>query len=59
MLLDIGDDIFYADNITEMLINRLKNLIPESVIRKNANIFATLIFFEKQVNEKGGDEEAE
>ncbi len=58
LLLDIGDDVFYEEN-TEMLVMKLKHLLPEDQIRKYSNFFATLIFFEKQAEMHGGGEEAE
>ena len=58
MLLDIGDEIFQAEN-TDLLCARLAGMLPESQIKKYANFFATLIFFEKQAEQNGGGEQAE
>jgi hypothetical protein len=55
MLLDIGDDIFTADN-TDLLFEKLHGVLPEEQIKKYANFFCTLIFFEKQAEQNGGGE---
>lgn len=46
LLLDIGDDVFYEEN-ADLLVSRLKHLMPVEQIKKYTNFFATLIFFEK------------
>ena len=52
ILLDIGDDVFQDSGMLEA---KLGHLLTRDEIRKYQNMFATLIFFEKQAEQSDED----
>ena len=55
-LLTLGDDLFMDDYLLQEM---LADLLTEQEVHKYAAFFATLVFYEKQTEQMGGDVKAE